>query len=733
MSETHSNHSSQLDNASSSENELLDDGNLPEYGVLFPTGKMKSSVPFLISLVVHCTLILLFASIVFPILGSQDGVNTVVQIDTEFNAAVETDVSSSNLALADLSQSQSATNSLSANSASEIPNSTQEWKSDVNFSESSITPRSSSIARVDIPEQELLTEIEVPMRYMPFHQHRGETRLSKAEGVGEISGNLTGDLEGMAGDGDAIVVWLLDQSLSMQKDMDQLAEGLLGTFKNIEEDKSSKMLHYVVAFGDNANVVQDATIKSYVAAKAIYNVPPNPSGIENTFQAVEWCVDNLFNARKWKRFKERQKLLVIWTDESGDDYLRLEQTIQKCLNSNVRVDIIGPSAVLGAQTGYTAYLHPNDGRVYQLPVHRGPDSAFPQKLNLGYWYRGVPQSYNETFQGPYPGTSPLWHGGSNLGSLLSGFSPYALTRLTRQTGGKYTIYDRPGDRPPFEFETIKKYMPDFRSIAEIKNEFCQRPLRQIVLAASAVTWNSNQTGRQEPRLSFGSVNGYETSLQYQMVTLPTSAKAQLSITNNALQDVEQALSIYVKAATLPEFIADPEVSERQSVETITEEESDFDLKDSQRLLDEAREPQISLLEQLYKAEPSPRWRAWCDLNFGRLLAISVRQREYLTVVQPLLNNRKNGLNSKTNFVSLRPTSILRGGGVSQKRLQIAEKLLRRCIDENPGTPWAIMAERELRDPCGLELIQHVIQPPKVSAATSIPPRTQTSRPNLPSL
>ncbi len=720
-----------------SETESTAEDEIPKQSLSFRLKQMQCSVPFLISLIVHCTLILLFALIVFPILRSDESLNTVVQIDSDFNKLIEAEVSATNLSVAEMSNAQSPSSSLSANIATAIANSTREWKSDVSFSESTVAPQTTSMSGLHISKQELLTEIEVPMRYMPFHQHRGETRLAKVEAVQQISGNLAGDLEGMAGDGDAIVVWLLDQSLSMQKDMDQLAEGLLGTFKSIEEDQSSKMLHYVVAFGDNVNVIQDATIKSYVAAKAIYKVPPNPSGVENTFQAVEWCVDNLFNARKWKRFKERQKLLVIWTDESGDDYRRLEQTIQKCLHSNVRVDIIGPSAVLGAQTGYTAYLHPDDGRVYQLPVHRGPDSAFPQKLNLGYWYRGVPLSYSESFQGPYPGTSPLWHGGSNLSSLLSGFSPYALTRLTRQTGGKYTIYDRPGDRPPFQLDAIQEYMPDFRSIAEIKNEYRQRPLRQIVLAASAVTWNSNQTGRQEPSLNLGQMGysvRYEPSLQYQMVTLPNRVRQEGNKTVNALKDVEQALSIYVKAASLPEFEADPEVSARRQAEEMrTKKESKFDIEDSQRILDEAEEPQISLLEQLYKAEPSPRWLAWCDLNFGRLLAISVRQREYLTVVQPLLNNRKNGLNSNTNHVSLRPTRILRGGAVSQKRLQIAEKLLRRCIDENPGTPWSIMAERELRDPCGIELIQHVIEPPKPTALTTMPSRPQTSRPNLPSL
>lgn len=216
-----------------SETESTAEDEIPKQSLSFRLKQMQCSVPFLISLIVHCTLILLFALIVFPILRSDESLNTVVQIDSDFNKLIEAEVSATNLSVAEMSNAQSPSSSLSANIATAIANSTREWKSDVSFSESTVAPQTTSMSGLHISKQELLTEIEVPMRYMPFHQHRGETRLAKVEAVQQISGNLAGDLEGMAGDGDAIVVWLLDQSLSMQKDMDQLAEGLLGTFKSI--------------------------------------------------------------------------------------------------------------------------------------------------------------------------------------------------------------------------------------------------------------------------------------------------------------------------------------------------------------------------------------------------------------------------------------------------------------------------------------------------------------------
>lgn len=693
---------------------------------------LNSSVALLGSLIVHLILIVILARVVLPILKPGSDVNTVVQIESEFSSST-----SSEETVLEVSTFTEAVASSTASNIGHLNVIASAASSEVPHREPQLYGESGDLRIADpsdlrITRDELLTKIAVPMRYMPMHQHRGESRISTVDGIPEMSGEISGELEQISNDGDAIVVWLFDQSLSMQQDMDVLASQLLTTFKEIQENQRTEMIHHVVAFGNDAGLLQNSTINGLATANAIEKLPSDPSGIENTFQAVEWCVDQLFSHRKWERFHERQKLLILWTDESGDDYLRMENTIQKCLAANVRVDVIGPSAVLGAQTGYTSFLHPADENIYQLPVHRGPDSAFPQKLNLGYWFRGVPLNYREELRGPYQGTSPIWHGGSNLTSLLSGFSPYALTRLTRQTGGRYIIYDRPGDRPPFSLAEIKEYEPDYRSLQEIKNDIQQRPLRQIVLAASAVTWKSQYTGGGEPDLNFS--RGYygEPSLQYQTVSLPAFVRPQLYRTYNALQDVERALSIYVKAAILPEFEANPEVSANKNPYQVTKEEGNFNVKDSQRLLDEAEAPQISLLEQLYKAEPSPRWRAWCDLNFGRLLAISVRQREYLLTVQPLANNRSNGLNKETNHVFLRQSQILRGGAVSEKRVQIAEKLLQRCIDENPGTPWSIMAERELRDPCGFELIQRVHKPPK-QASTPIPQRPQPTRPTLPNL
>ena len=47
----------------------------------------------------------------------------------------------------------------------------------------------------------------------------------------------------------------------------------------------------------------------------------------------------------------------------------------------------------------------------------------------------------------------------------------------------------------------------------------------------------------------------------------------------------------------------------------------------------------------------------------------------------------------------------------KKSKDLAETLLKRCINEAPGTPWAILAARELQYPFGIKVIEQYEKPP----------------------
>src|SRR5205085_12297062 len=52
-----------------------------------------------------------------------------------------------------------------------------------------------------------------------------------------------------------------------------------------------------------------------------------------------------------------------------------------------------------------------------------------------------------------------------------------------------------------------------------------------------------------------------------------------------------------------------------------------------------------------------------------------------------------------------------GGTVSERQAAEAARLLRRCIDLNPGTPWALLAQRELKDALGFKIEEAYVAPP----------------------
>ncbi len=47
----------------------------------------------------------------------------------------------------------------------------------------------------------------------------------------------------------------------------------------------------------------------------------------------------------------------------------------------------------------------------------------------------------------------------------------------------------------------------------------------------------------------------------------------------------------------------------------------------------------------------------------------------------------------------------------QQALAESDRLLKRCVNEAAGTPWSLLASRELMYPLGIKVQQRFIQPP----------------------
>jgi hypothetical protein len=471
-------------------------------------------------------------------------------------------------------------------------------------------------------------------------------------GVGEATQSVEGAVDRLTYEiarhleqKDVLVVWLMDASLSLVEDRQNVADRLQRVYDELDRlgtVRSDALLNAVVAFGQQMFPMVDPTEDRAAVIDAMRNVPVDDSGIENVFSTVIAVADR-YQPRVSRQ--RRKMLIIVWTDESGNDYLRVDEAIARCRRLDATVYVVGPSAMFGQERGYRPYVHPEDGRTYQLPLDRGPDSIRQERIELPYWFAG-----------------------EQLRSFSSGLAPFALARLTLHTGGAYFIRDPEGSSTPYDLKTMLRYAPEYTSVQGYLQAVSRSPLRQAVLQAVEITRSMEFPGT--PRLEFE-----PTGATYAQELLD----AQKSVAR-AIPLLEQALAPFGPKG----------------------------------------------LEAAYEAERSPRWRAWYDYTRGRLLAMRVRAYEYNQHCAQLKGRSPEFVDQKSNRWRFVPDAKLVGGTQSERDAQEAIRLLSRCIEQNPGTPWADMAQRELQYPFGFKVVEAYVAPPpppppRPAANVNVPP------------
>ena len=485
---------------------------------------------------------------------------------------------------------------------------------------------------------ELPAAIEAPRPEVDLDALQLDERLLKAGSLGEQMVEVEGAVDRITEEIMAnverektLVVWIMDASISLKDDRQAAADRLQRIYRELDElgaieGRDGRLASAVVAFGQQAQEMAPPGSEPGEVIAAIRNVPTDASGVENVFQTVVWCA---MRYQRQRHAEHRREMFVIWTDESGNDYDHLENAVTFCRNNVIPVYVVGPSAMFGQEKGSIAYKH-TDGKTYQLPVDRGPDSVRDERLKLPYWFDG----------GQYE-------------SLRSGLTPFALTRLTSETGGAYFIMDHAADRAPFAVETMQRYAPEYDPPPVYVRHAAQSPVRRAVLAAVDITRQRKLKGT--PRLKFAP-NGktYFSELR----------EAQEVAAYNT-PTLQQALNAFGPRG----------------------------------------------YEEAYAKESSPRWRAWYDLTYGRLLAMYVRCNEYNWACAVMKAKGADFVDQKSNRWQFQPDAATHYGSQSEKMAKEATRLLTRCVKENPGTPWALLAERELAQPLGFKVIEAYEAPP----------------------
>jgi len=443
------------------------------------------------------------------------------------------------------------------------------------------------------------------------------------------------------------VVWLFDQSGSLKPQRESIAKRFdhvyeeLGVieksgndaFKHVEKP----LLTAIAEFGATMQLLTPKPTDNLPEIKAaVRAVSDDPAGRENVFQSIGALAEKFRHQRLAK--PRRNVMIVVFTDEAGDDVEALDAVVDVCRKYEMPVYVIGVPAPFGRENAFVKYVDPdpNFDQSPQWPkVHQGPESLLPERLKL------------------------LFGGREELEDQMdSGFGPYGLCRLAYETGGLYfTVHPnretgkkvRPWETAAmsshlstfFDEKIMRNYRPEYVPMQDYLHMMKSNAALISLVEASQL---SATTPMEDVRLRF-----------------PRQDDAQFA---RDLSDAQRA------AAKL-----EPKTNALVTI-----------LRQGER-----ERPKLS----------TPRWEAGFDLAIGRALAVNVRTEGYNAILAEAKQGLKFK-DPKNDTWELRPSKKVTVSSALAKDAEDAKKYLERVVSEHPGTPWAADAEQELRQPLGWE-------------------------------
>jgi hypothetical protein len=445
-----------------------------------------------------------------------------------------------------------------------------------------------------------------------------------------------------------LVVWLFDQSGSLKPKREAIAKrfdriykelGIIETANNaaFAQHRQKPLLTAVAQFGSTVELLTPKPTDELAQIKsAVRSISDDPEGKgrENVFQSIGYLAEKFRHHRLAK--PRRNVMIVVFTDEAGDDIDGLDAAIEVCRKFEMPVYVIGVPAPFGREHAFVKWIDPDpnfDQSPQWAPVHQGPESLVPERIKLLF---GGTQEREEPMD--------------------SGFGPFGLCRLAYETGGLYfTVHP---------------------------NRKVGRRIDSWETAAMA----SHLASFFDPRVMRNYRPDYIPAQQYFELVKSNRACAAL-----------------VEAARLSAIT--PMENVRLMFPRADDGQFARDLSEAQRAAAKLEPKTVALAAILRAGEPDrvrvtkPRWQAGFDLAIGRALAVKVRTEGY----NAMLAQAKQGMkfkNEKSDTWELRPADTISTGSALSKDAADARMYLERVVAEHEGTPWAIEAARELREPLG---------------------------------
>ncbi|MBA2113007.1 vWA domain-containing protein [Bremerella alba] len=279
-----------------------------------------------------------------------------------------------------------------------------------------------------------------------------------------------------------LIVWVVDSTLSaseMRGSWANAAKKLYTDFQTngLPDGKSAESLSTaIVSFGEKTNFVleQPTTDFSQVIGK-LSAIEVDNSGKESTFETISQVLDKYGPI---KQQQARELMVVIVTDEAGDDWQQVDAVVEKANATGVRIYAIGVPAPMGRMMAEVA---PQESRADGMPAMlQGPETRYSQRVDM---------KFNS--------------GGFGGDDVDSGYGPFGLTYLAYQTRGSFLLSRLrsaawPGSAIRFEDEVMRKYPPQYLTDAQYQAKLAEnKALAALHRAASqgeveAMTYPASQ-------------------------------------------------------------------------------------------------------------------------------------------------------------------------------------------------------------------------------------------------
>lgn len=462
--------------------------------------------------------------------------------------------------------------------------------------------------------------------------------------VGEALDQLSREILVRLGRQRVVVAWLFDESESMRDDQqavlakfDQVvgqlreridqtaasrAEAAAGADEAETEPKkrsarreqranTEPLRHAIIGFGEQFDLMQDPTSDKSKISAAVNKLRVDTTGTENTMGAVGRTLQRYASLVS----EDLQLIVVLVTDESADDYNLIEDVLAGCKRMRVPVFVIGRQAMFGTDRLQYRWVDPQTKDVYWTSIRRGPESAAYETLQ---WDGLHPRREDQP----------------------SGFAPYDLARLTKETGGRYFLLptaenERVRQREiAYNYSQIRELAPDYEG-------------RQAYLAR-----RNNSRLRSTMATIIDQTSGFGLREEFPI----------------NLDDLVPAI---VQAAT--------QAQERYTIVA-------------------GLEKRLRTLERDRDRDPERRWQANYDLMLAQLVYSEVKITEYVALMQQWLAEIRAGKPpvpvNKPSQDRIVTWTIGHGGqpiapdkAVEKPRAE-AKALLERVIASYPNTPWA---------------------------------------------